>query len=88
MNSELIISMIIAMIAGAWLFIAGMYIYKRFDENRYKKRLAIEKLLREIEVRNTLNQKIIEILNRPIIGDDEEIVNPRSDVKVPFYDYN
>ena len=41
MNSELIISMIIAMIAGAWLFIAGMYIYKRFDENRYKKRLAI-----------------------------------------------
>lgn len=88
MNSELIISMIIAMIAGAWFFIAGMYIYKRFDENRYKKRLAIEKLLREIEVRNTLNQKIIEILNRPIIGDDEEIVNPRSDVKVPFYDYN
>ncbi|MEG1531495.1 MAG: hypothetical protein RSC15_07715, partial [Lactococcus sp.] len=52
------------------------------------KRLAVEKLLREIEVRNTLNQKIIEILNRPIIGDDEEIVNPRSDVKVPFYDYN
>ncbi len=88
MNSELIISMIIAMIAGAWLFIAGMYIYKRYDENRYKKRLAIEKLLREIEVRNTLNQKIIEILNRPIIGDDEAIMNPRSDVKVPFYDYN
>ena len=88
MNSELIIALIIAMIAGAWLFIAGMYIYKRYDENRYKKRLAVEKLLREIEVRNTLNQKIIEILNRPIIGDDEEIVNPRSDVKVPFYDYN
>ena len=80
--------MIIGLFVGAWLFIAGMYVYKRYDENRYKKRLAIEKLLREIEVRNTLNQKIIEILNRPIIGEDEELMNPRSDVKIPFYDYN
>lgn len=37
--------------------VAGIYIYKIYDENRYKKRLTIEKLLREIEVRNTLNQK-------------------------------
>ena len=88
MNTELIIAMIFGLIIGAWLMIAGIYIYKIYDENRYKKRLTIEKLLREIEVRNTLNQKVIEILNRPITGNDKELINPRSDVKVPFYDYN
>ncbi|WP_396420859.1 hypothetical protein LLWG2_03225 [Lactococcus cremoris] len=88
MNTELIIAMIFGLIIGAWLMIAGIYIYKIYDENRYKKRLTIEKLLREIEVRNTLNQKVIEILNRPITGNDKELINPQSDVKVPFYDYN
>lgn len=88
MNTELIISMIFGLIIGAWLTIAAMYIYKIYDENRYKKRLTIEKILKEIEVRNTLNQKIIELLNRPVIGDDQELINPRDDVKVPFYDYN
>ena len=88
MNTELIIAMIFGLIIGAWLMVAGIYIYKIYDENRYKKRLTIEKLLREIEVRNTLNQKVIEILNRPITGSDKELINPQSDVKVPFYDYN
>lgn len=31
---------------------------------------------------------MIEILNRPITGSDKELINPQSDVKVPFYDYN
>ena len=88
MNTELIIAMVFGLIIGAWLMIAGIYIYKIYDENRFKKRLAIEKLLREIEVRNSLNQKIIELLNRPVAGDDTAIINPQSDVKVPFYDYN
>ena len=88
MNNELVISMIFGMFIGVWLFIAGMWTYKKYDENRYKKRLAIEKLLREVEVRNTLNQKIIEILNRPVPEDNLNLVNPQSDVKVPFYDYN
>ena len=50
MNTELIIAMIFGLIIGAWLMIAGIYIYKIYDENRYKKRLTIEKLLREIEI--------------------------------------
>ena len=75
MNTELIIAMIFGLIIGAWLMVAGIYIYKIYDENRYKKRLTIEKLLREIEVRNTLNQKVIEILNRPITGNDKELIN-------------
>ena len=77
MNTELIIAMIFGLIIGAWLMVAGIYIYKIYDENRYKKRLTIEKLLR-----------VIEILNRPITGSDKELINPQSDVKVPFYDYN
>lgn len=88
MNTELIIAMIFGLVIGSWLTIAGIFIYKIYDENRYKKRLAIEKLIREIEARNTLNQKIIEILNRPIAGDDTALINPQSDVKVAFYDYN
>lgn len=88
MNTDLIIAMIFGLIIGCWLTIAGFFIYKIYDENRYKKTLVIEKLLREVEVRNILNQKIIEILNRPISGDDQQLINPQSDVKVPFYDYN
>ncbi len=57
MNTELIIAMIFGLVIGSWLTIAGIFIYKIYDENRYKKRLAIEKLIREIEARNTLNQK-------------------------------
>ncbi|WP_187230040.1 MULTISPECIES: hypothetical protein [unclassified Lactococcus] len=88
MNTELIIAMVVGLVLGCWLTIAGIFIYKIYDENRYKKRLAVEKLIREIEARNTLNQKIIEILNRPIADDDTALINPQSDVKVPFYDYN
>ncbi|WP_374286126.1 hypothetical protein [Lactococcus sp.] len=88
MNTELIITMVVGLVLGCWLTIAGIFIYKIYDENRYKKRLAVEKLIREIEARNTLNQKIIEILNRPIADDDTALINPQSDVKVPFYDYN
>ncbi|MQW22434.1 hypothetical protein FVP43_00570 [Lactococcus sp. dk322] len=80
--------MVVGLVLGCWLTIAGIFIYKIYDENRYKKRLAVEKLIREIEARNTLNQKIIEILNRPIADDDTALINPQSDVKVPFYDYN
>ncbi|MCL2677104.1 MAG: hypothetical protein FWF42_04235 [Streptococcaceae bacterium] len=85
---ELIIAVVCGLIIGAMLLIIGMLIYKVYDDNRYKKRLATEKLLKEIEVRNTLNQKIIEILNRPVTGDDKDLINPQNDVKVPFYDYN
>lgn len=88
MNPELMIAVVFGIIIGAWCLIAGLYIYKIYDENRYKKRLRIEKLLREIEVRNTLNQKMIEVLNRPISDEEREVINPISDVKIPFYDYN
>ncbi len=27
-------------------------------------------------------------MNRPIAGDDTALINPQSDVKVAFYDYN
>ncbi|MFZ2577207.1 MAG: hypothetical protein WAX22_06970 [Lactococcus hircilactis] len=88
MTTQLMIAMLFGLILGSCLTIAGIFIYKIYDENRYKKRLAIEKLIREIEARNTLNQKIIEILNRPIAGDDTALISPQNDVKVPFYDYN
>ncbi|GBG96964.1 hypothetical protein [Lactococcus termiticola] len=88
MNAEIMLAVLFGMIIGAWALVAGIWIYKKYDENRYKKRLTIEKLLREIEVRNILNQKMIEVLNRPITDADKEFINPTSDVKIPFYDYN
>ena len=57
MNTELIIAMIFGLIIGAWLMIAGIYIYKIYDENRYKKRLTIEKLLRELKSETHLIKK-------------------------------
>lgn len=88
MNLEIIISTLFGIIVGAWLAIAAFWLHKTYDDNRYKQRLAIEKLLKEIEVRNILNQKINEILNREVSKSDKGLVNPQKDVKVPFYDYN
>jgi hypothetical protein len=88
MNTEIIISTLVGLIAGAWLVIAGLYIFMNYDENRYKKKLAIEQKLKEIEVRTILNDKINEILNRPIKSEDYDLIDPKIDIKLPFQDYN
>lgn len=87
MNITIIISVLIGVALGVLLFALGLYFYMRFDENRYKKQFAIEKLHKEIEVRRTLNLKIIELLNRPIYESDYDLIDPREDVKIPFADY-
>lgn len=88
MNITIILSALIGLILGVFLFVFGMYFYMRYDENRYKKALSIEKLHKEIEVRRNLNTKIIEILNRPVDEGDWELVDPREDVKIAFADYH
>ncbi|MDR0199275.1 MAG: hypothetical protein LBI43_01710 [Streptococcaceae bacterium] len=87
MNTSIIVSLIVGMALGALLFILGLYLFMRYDENRFKKQLAVEKLHKEIDVRRNLNAKVIEILNRPVSESDWELIDPRADVKVAFADY-
>ncbi|MDR0297961.1 MAG: hypothetical protein LBI11_04835 [Streptococcaceae bacterium] len=87
MNLSLFIAVLFGMVFGVLLFSLALFLYSRFDENRFKKHLAIEKLYKEIDVRRNLNTTVIEILNRPVAESDYTLVDPREDVKVAFADY-
>lgn len=88
MNISVLISFLLGFAITTTLFILSFFLYKRYDENRYKKELVAIKLHKEIEVRRQLNIKIIEILNRPVSESDKDFVDPREDVKVAFADYH
>lgn len=91
-NGCMTISVLIAFMTGfifsTLIFLLSFFIFKRYDENRYKKDMAITKLHQEIEVRRQLNLKIIEILNHPVSASDKKLLDPREDIKIAFADYH
>lgn len=88
MDTSVLLAFLSGFVLACILFVLAFFLYFRFDENRYKKGLAAEKLHLEIEVRRNLNIKIIEILNRPVSEADRNLVDPREDVKIAFADYH
>ncbi|WEV60521.1 hypothetical protein OZX68_06275 [Streptococcaceae bacterium ESL0729] len=88
MNIQIILSILAGMLLGIVGMGLGFYLYHLYDENRYKKQLAIDKKLKELEVRNILNKKINELLNRPLDTGNDLLIIPQKDIKIPFYDYN